>query len=136
MGWNITPPKSMDAWTSISYMVMTSLTCYPFYTRSCTSAQPSLSSTSRQQLSSGANFTNVLCASFTLVDPKSVKRHWQLDWILALLGAMGVKAACKHVGEIDPRCQFHQHFVSSCCCCIIVFCKAFLYSQFKCKSCS
>jgi len=22
-----------------------------------------------------------------------------------------VKAACKHVVEINPRCQFHQHFM-------------------------
>ncbi len=31
----------------------------------------------------------------------------------ALLGSTHIKAACKHVGEIDPRCQFHQHFISS-----------------------
>jgi len=37
------------------------------------------------------------------VDPKSVKRHWQLDWVLTLWGATGVKAACKYVDEIDPR---------------------------------
>jgi len=26
------------------------------------------------------------------------------------LGATGVKAVSKYVGEIEPRCQFHQHF--------------------------
>jgi len=36
------------------------------------------------------------------VDPKSTKRHWQLDCLFALLGSMCVKAVCKHVGEIDP----------------------------------
>ncbi len=48
------------------------------------------------------NFTNVLCPAYTLVDPKTVKRCWQLDWILTLLGAAGIKVACKHVGEINP----------------------------------
>ena len=38
------------------------------------------------------NFTNVLGTAFALVDPKSIKWYWQLDWILTLLGAMGVKA--------------------------------------------
>jgi len=38
------------------------------------------------------NFINVLRAAFAPVDPKSVKRYWQLDWILMLLGATGVKA--------------------------------------------
>jgi len=28
-----------------------------------------------------------------------------------LLEAMGVKAARKYVGEIDPRSRFHQHFM-------------------------
>jgi len=39
---------------------------------------------------------------FAPVDPKSVKRYWQLDWILTLLGATGVKAVRKYVGEIEP----------------------------------
>ena len=47
------------------------------------------------------NFINVLWAAFAPVDPKSVKRYWQLDWILMLLGATGVKAVRKYVGEID-----------------------------------
>jgi hypothetical protein len=29
----------------------------------------------------------------------------------ALLGSTRVKAAHKHVGEIDPWCQFHQRFL-------------------------
>ena len=36
------------------------------------------------------------------VDHKSVKRYWQLDWILTLLGATGIKAVGKSVGEIEP----------------------------------
>jgi len=66
-------------------------------------------------VSSGVNFINVLWAAFAPVDPKSVKRYWQLDWTLTLLGATGVKAVRKYVGEIEPRCQFHQCSMSSFC---------------------
>jgi len=61
------------------------------------------------------NFINVLRAAFAPVDPKSVKRYWQLDWILTLLGATGVKAVRKYVGEIDPQSQFHKRSTSSFC---------------------
>jgi len=50
----------------------------------------------------GVNFINILHAAFAPIDPKSVKRYWRLDLILTLLGAMCVKAPCKHVGEINP----------------------------------
>ncbi len=50
----------------------------------------------------GVNFINILGADFVPVDPKSVKRYWQLDWILTLLGATAVKAVRKYVGEIEP----------------------------------
>jgi len=40
-------------------------------------------------------------ATFAHADPKSTKRHWLLDCLFALLGSVHVKAACKHVGEID-----------------------------------
>jgi len=52
---------------------------------------------------SGVNFINILRTAFAPVDPKSVKRYWQLDWILTLLGATGVKAVRKYVDEIEPR---------------------------------
>jgi len=32
-------------------------------------------------LGSGVNFINILCSNFVSVDPKRVKRYWQLDWI-------------------------------------------------------
>ncbi len=54
-------------------------------------------------MTTGFNFINVLWTAFAPVDPKSVKRYWQLDWILTLLGATGVKAVRKYVGEIDYR---------------------------------
>jgi len=47
----------------------------------------------------GLNFINVL---HTRIDPKSVKRYWQLDWVLTLWWATGVKAWSKYVDEIDP----------------------------------
>jgi len=40
----------------------------------------------------GLDFINVLSTAFTLVDPKSVKRYWQLDYVLTFWGATGVKA--------------------------------------------
>jgi len=42
----------------------------------------------------GVNFINILRAAFTHVDPESAKK---------LLGSTHVKAARKHVGEIEPR---------------------------------
>ncbi len=64
-------------------------------------------------LSPGVNFINVLRAAFAPVDPKRVKRYWQLDSILTLLGATGVKAASKYVGKIEPYAQFHQRSMYS-----------------------
>jgi len=55
------------------------------------------------ELTPGVNFIIVLWTAFAPVDPKSAKRYWQLDWILTLLGATGVKAVSKYVGEIEPR---------------------------------
>jgi hypothetical protein len=34
------------------------------------------------KLTPGLNFINVLCTAFTLIDPKSVKRHWWLNCII------------------------------------------------------
>jgi len=36
-----------------------------------------------------------------------------LVWVLTLSGATGIKAVRKYVDEIDPRCWFHQHLMSS-----------------------
>jgi len=47
------------------------------------------------KLTPGVNFINILRA-FAPVDPKSVKRYWQLR-------SMGIKAVRKYVGEIEPR---------------------------------
>ena len=48
------------------------------------------------------NFTNILRAAFTHIDPK---KDSQLKQLFAFLGSAGVKAAQKHVDEIDPRSQ-------------------------------
>ncbi len=55
------------------------------------------------QRRSGVNFIIILRSAFAHADPKSVKRHWWLDCLIALLGSARVKAVHKHVGEIDLR---------------------------------
>jgi len=66
-------------------------------------------------IKAGVNFTNVLCVQIPKVQKDSqdtsAKRHLWLDYLFALLGSVHVKAALKHVGEIDFRCQFHQRFM-------------------------
>ncbi len=74
----------------------------------------------------GLNFINVLHTAFTSVDPKSVKRYWQLDWVLTLWGATGIKDVHKYVDGIDNWSQFHQHFTSSFC---AIFCVKKLQSK-------
>jgi hypothetical protein len=54
----------------------------------------------------GLNFINVLCTAFTHADPKSVKRYWQLDWVLTLWGATGVKAECKTLVKLTADIYF------------------------------
>ncbi len=50
----------------------------------------------------GVNFINVLRTAFTLVGPKSVKRYWQLDWVLTLWGTTGVKAVRRTLMKSSP----------------------------------
>jgi len=38
------------------------------------------------------------------------KNDSQVNSHFLLLGSTRIKVAHKHVGEIDPWCQFHQHF--------------------------
>jgi len=40
-------------------------------------------------------------------------RHWWLDCLFALLGSAPIKDFHCHVGEINPRAQFCQHFTYS-----------------------
>jgi len=41
-------------------------------------------------------------SSFYACRSQRCKKHWWLDCLFALLGSVGIKAAHKHVGEIDP----------------------------------
>ncbi len=50
----------------------------------------------------GVNFINVLRTAFTLVGPKSVKRYWQLDWVITLWGTTGVKAVRRTLMKSSP----------------------------------
>ena len=50
---------------------------------------------------SGVNFTNILHAAFPQAETNSKKRQ-SSQAAFALLGSVCVKAACKHVDEIDP----------------------------------
>jgi len=52
------------------------------------------------------NFIIILRTAFTREDPKRAKRSWQNNWIFTLLESVRIKAACKHVGEIDPPAYF------------------------------
>jgi len=67
-----------------------------------------------QRRESKKAWANVLIAAFAAVDPKSVKRYWQLDWILTLLGATGVKAARKYVGETEHCKLCHVIYLNIC----------------------
>ncbi len=62
----------------------------PFVRHGCTPLMP-------------RDFINILHAAFTCADPKSTKRYWLLHWIFTLLGSACLKAAHRHVGEINPR---------------------------------
>ncbi len=53
-------------------------------------------------MTTGLNFINVLCTAFTHVDPKSIKRYWQLDWVLMLWGATGVKTDRRMLMKSTP----------------------------------
>jgi len=45
----------------------------------------------------GVHFTNVSYTAFSQKHKKTL-----LTWLFELLGSASIKAACKHVGEIDP----------------------------------
>ena len=55
----------------------------------------------------GDNFTNILRAAFMRTDPKSATKGSQLKQLFALFGSVPVKAARKHVDEIDP-CSYSK----------------------------
>jgi len=52
--------------------------------------------------SSGVNFTNVLCAAFTLIDHESIKKIDNLIVIFTLLGSVRVKAVHRMLMKLSP----------------------------------
>ena len=54
-------------------------------------------------LTSGVNFTNILFAAYTRVDPNSGIKDSQVKQLFALLGSVCIKAVHKHIDEIDTR---------------------------------
>ncbi len=56
---------------------------------------------------SGVNFTNILHAAFTCVDPKSAKNTVKLSVISALLGSDSIKTACKTSVNTTPGDNNH-----------------------------
>ena len=48
------------------------------------------------------SFINILQAAFMSTDPKSGKKDHDVKQLFTLLGSAGIKAAHKHVYEIDP----------------------------------
>jgi len=61
----------------------------------------------------GLYLINVLLAAFAPVDPKSVKRYWQFDWFLTLLGSTSIKAVRWTLMKSTPGSLIHQHFTCS-----------------------
>jgi len=54
------------------------------------------------KFTTGVYIISVLCAAFTCADPKTAKETVKQSVFFALLISARIKAACKHVGEIDP----------------------------------
>jgi len=50
----------------------------------------------------GVNFTNILCAAFTSLDPKCAKRQSSHQCLFALFGPKHVKAAYKMLVKLTP----------------------------------
>jgi len=53
-------------------------------------------------LTPGLNFINIQHTVSTLIDHKSVKRYWLLDWVVTFWGATCVKAACRLLMILTP----------------------------------
>jgi hypothetical protein len=61
---------------------------------------------------SGVNFISILRAAFTLSDPKSAKRYWQLHWIFTLLDLqvqkLRVNMLVKSAPDVAGRSQIRD----------------------------
>jgi len=54
------------------------------------------------KLTPGVNFTKILCTTFTLVYPKSIKKIDNLTVFFMLLGSARVKAVCRMLMKLTP----------------------------------
>ncbi len=61
----------------------------------------------------GVDFTRVLWEAFFACRSKKTQMTVDLTIFFVLLGSVLLTAVSKHVCEIEPRCQFHQHSMSS-----------------------
>ena len=67
----------------------------------------------REQDRSGLHLTNLFMPSFYTSRSQKRKKDSQIKQLFAPLVPAGVKAACKHVDEFDPRSPFDQRFLTS-----------------------
>ena len=76
----------------------------------------------------GVNYTNVFTYSFYACRSQKRKELLELTVFFSLLGSVGVKAARKHVGEIDTSSVFQRclRFVY----CVCVLCLILSFSHF------
>ena len=68
------------------------------------------------ELSTGVNFTNILCTPFTLVDLECVKKIENLTVLFVLLGSEHIKAVHRMLMKLSPVVDFcniftHSHWV-------------------------
>ncbi len=68
--------------------------------------QPAGVNPAKVWLTPGVDFTNILQVAFSRADTNSAKRQYWLDCLFALLRSAFLKAAHKHIGEIDTRSCF------------------------------
>jgi len=54
------------------------------------------------KLITGVNFTNLICAAFTLADPKSIKNQLSCQYLFTLLGSEHVKVAHRMLMKLTP----------------------------------
>jgi len=72
------------------------------------------------KLTPGVDFTNIYKQLLCVKIKKAQEDTDDLTFYFVLLGSLRIKAAPKHVGEINHWHQFHQHtthdfFVQKCC---------------------
>jgi len=71
------------------------------------------SSSLLDQSTSGVNFTNILCATYTRAIPKAQKKTEGLTIFFALLGSLHVKAARNNLVKLTPGLNFTNLFSCS-----------------------